>query len=527
MVQFGPPTPYTEDDLLAALSRNFDDHWIEGLLADPSSRSIFVAMAAVFLRVQAALDVNFDVAPFILTAAGASQAISTLRITRPAGGATSIPTSMRVRDENGAVWRPVDAFAVGASGGAQTVDVPVLSERAGYWLDSFLAPTFEFLDAPPDENFVIVAGPAVASAGVTAFLDLLGEERRVLRAPGEGDDKYAARMLLIPDVVAPFALADAAVQVLDAFAATTAWARAVVNDGMRILLETLLVDSALPTVSGAYARDALFLDADFLDDPNGPKIRDIEDAMGWFDVVVPTPNDLDEARLFLDDGFLDDPAFGFPDLPPGSAISAPLAALVDELDRKRAASVFFRVYVGADISDARSPPNTLRGGAVTPGTWALAGVPTAPADFFEAVDSFDAEASYLRIFTGSGAGTPVTAEDAIYTFPAVVAPLAIRHVRAVVWARKNGTGTNPILRFVIQPTTAGAATRRGAQFVVNHTDWRRYEWIFETNPVTAVAWVLADVAGAFRLGVANVAAVGVTDELRVDGLLLELVVNYG
>jgi hypothetical protein len=63
--------------------------------------------------------------------------------------------------------------------------------------------------------------------------------------------------------------------------------------------------------------------------------------------------------------------------------------------------------------------------------------------------------------------------------------------------------------------------------VVDHTDYREKSVLMSQNPITAAPWTLADIASTFTFGIANVAAVGATEELRVSELTLEMILDHG
>lgn len=527
MVEFGPPPALTEDDFLDLLLRNMEEHWIGGLLEDPSSKSPFVGMARIALRLQEAGDENFHIGSYIMTAPGRNKAISVVRLQRASGAAGTIDTSRRFRDERGAVWRPVAAFDVAASAGVQTIDVPIETERTGYALNSFEALTYTVLDDLFDTSFVVLAGPDPATEGTNPFLDLHGEARRQHRSPGEGDESYRNRIRFIEDQVTPRALVEEViVPVLDSNLVSKPIADLIANHGLVALTEPFR-DSGQDTLNGFGGFDAAFCDDAFCDD-DFSLLREIVDGCAWFDLFLPTFVDPNEARRFYDDddptfgSYYDDPDFGYPDLPVGPAIEEAIAALVDELDRRRAACVRFRIVFGEDVTLARHPPTLFQAGA-----WTVEGS-DAPADEIEAVEKFSGEGAYVANATGTGAGTALTAGDLLYDFAAVPAPVSIRAVRCRARVRRSdvGAGVDPLFSFMVQPTGGGVARIVPGE-AITHDDWREKTVILEENPDTAAPWTLADIAGIFRFGVANTAAVGATEELRVSNLVLEFLVNYG
>ncbi|TAL44319.1 MAG: hypothetical protein EPN91_04645, partial [Salinibacterium sp.] len=313
MAEFGPPSAITQQELLNALSRSFEDHWIQGLYADPSSLSVFVGMCAAFLRVQTAGDENLDVNGYILSAKGATPSQSLLTLQRPSGAAGTIDQSLRLRDQFGNVWRPTGLNAIASSVGQQTVNIAVQSERTGYYLNQFLAPSFQLLDTPFDPTFAVVQGTTPAAGGTGALLDLHGSERQVPRSSGEPDPTYRHRMLLLPDQVSPSALASVIPTILAAYPATATAANLISGMGLRAMIEPF-TDSAQIAITGLAGEPMMFFDDAFADDPSGPRMRDYQDAAAEFDVFLPTPTDATDIRLFWDDGYFDDPANGYLDI---------------------------------------------------------------------------------------------------------------------------------------------------------------------------------------------------------------------
>lgn len=528
MTTFGPPTPYTAEDLIDVLVRNMEPHWLAGLLEDPSSRSIFDGLVAVMLRAQDAIDENLSRIPFILTAPGPAPAQSVVRLQRPSGAALTIDTTRRFLDQRGAIWRPIADFAVAASGGAQTVDVPIRTDRVGHYFNSFEPLTYRILDALPDPAFVTVAGPDPAEFGTTPWLDLHGAERKVPRAAGENDSDYAHRMRVLEDMVSPVALTSAAWAVLDSFPSTRSIADLIVKYGLRILVEPFR-DGAQPAQLGLWGIQPLFLDDGFLDDPLDSELRELRDSVCWFDVRLPTIIDPDDAREFFDDVdpdygfFVDDPLLAYFDVPPGVGITAPIAALADELDRRRAGGVWFRIIVGEELILAKHAADF--GGAIASASvnWTAAG-DDAPADLRVATMSFDGDASYALSSSGTG-----PADDLRFSIPAPPAPLSVSYVALRAWVKKAdiGAGTDPQFFFGIAPPT-GVWTRVSGPTTVTWTDYEEQTLILQENPLTALPWTVADLtSGPFLFGVGHGPAATATEELRVTEVLIEVGLSYG
>lgn len=532
MATFGPPPPLTVDDLLAVLERNFAQSWIGPLLADPSSRSYFEGVAAILLRAQESIDNNLGLGAFILTSTGAAPARSTIRLQRPLGVAGMIPATTRFLDERGAVWLPETDIDVPSSGSPQTIDVPAVTFRLGFYLNTFEPPSFRILDPLFDSSFVPVAGPVAATDGTSPSLDQHGLERASPRAPSETDQQYANRLVFLDDLVSPTALAETSMRVIEAYAVSSWVALLVIPDGARLLVEPFW-DAAQQAQYNLRGRRVGFLDdADpnlglFFDDPNGPDMVDLKGATAWLDFYIPTLVDPNEGRRFYDDpssalgSYFDD---AFADLPPSDALLQPIAALADELNRRRAGGVGVRIWQGYPFSLERTPLVETQ-----PGTWLPAGSLN-PTDPITALRTMDADGSYIETSDGAGAGAPVAADDWIATMPPINAPDAVSVVVLKAWVRRAdlGVGVDPIFAFVFGPT-GGTEERMivsDQPKTIDHDDWRPVVLILEQNPLTAAPWVPGDVSGTLTIGVANVAAVP-TDQLRVSELVVEIVASYG
>jgi len=221
MAEFGPPPPITKDELIDVLRRNFEGHWIGGLISDPTSFSIFEGLIAQILRIQDVIDENVNIGGFILTAPGRAPATSTVRLFRAGGGAEVVlTTELRFLDNRGQIWRPTIDFTIPFSGVDQTVDVPIRTDRSGYFLNTFEPLTYSILDVLPDPSLIVLVGSDPAVGGKTPFLDQHGKERREFRAPIETDTLYRQRIRFIEDQVSPRAIVQTLIEVLDAYPST-------------------------------------------------------------------------------------------------------------------------------------------------------------------------------------------------------------------------------------------------------------------------------------------------------------------
>jgi len=527
MAIFGPPTKYTRQDLLDIVGQVFEDHWIRGLLADPSSSSVFAGMADMMLRVQDAVDTSVSIGLFLLSAPGIAPATSSVRINNPSAAATIEP-NIRFRDDRGAIWRVESAVDIPA--GPTTVDVPIRTDRGGYFLNSEVPLTFVSLDPLPNADMAIEASSlSVATGGTSPQLDILGDARGFPRASAESDTDYRTRLRFLDDAVSPQAITRAVTGILEQYPATSFIANLITRSGLRTVREPFrsleqVEQENLNGLDAAFADDITFLD----DTPgSGPILRSLADQCAFFDVLLPTPRDPNEARHFLDDGFFDDPTLGYRDLPPGEAILAPIAALAAELDRIRSACVRFRVIQGEDGILRRAPVDDSTG---VIGSWQTQAGSTTLADMITSLQAFRGDEFYLQRSVGRGSSTFISFEDFLLDWPALVElPVSVTNVsiRARVRRADISETTEPILSIVVQPPSSGLGTTIIPGQTVDHDDWRDFVVVLEQNPITAAAWTVADVTGLFRIGLANTAAAGNTQELRVAGLSLAIEANYG
>lgn len=483
MAEFGPPEKLTRDDLIALFDRNFEDHWFETIRSDPSSFAAVEGLIAALLRLQDAVDENLSLGSFILTAQGAAPATTTVRLTRNTGAAGNIPANTRFADEFGNVYRTDTITAVAAVVVApQIVDIPVTSEREGYYLNSFGPPTFRILDALFDSNLAPTAGPTARTGGRTAFLDAHGAERLVPRAPGETDGTYRNRMLLLQDAVSPEAITATVISVLNQFTATQFITNAILQDGLRPVVEPFR-DFSQNRQRGLYGEEGVFADAeDALDDPFGGRIRSLHEACGHFYVLLPTIADTDA-----------------------------VAALVDELDRRRGHCVRFCFLNGFPIPAVKTPNRFTT--LISAGSWAdTTGLTTAEA-LGAAVEKYDGDDTYA---TSTVAGALVFSVPGLVSTPASVQLLI---VRAQV-KRTTGTGTDPAVQFRLG---IGAASQLiGSPLTIDHTDYREYTIALQELPGGGTITPAA-VANTIQFGI-EVTTAG--EPVRVSELVYELQVTY-
>lgn len=497
MAEFGPPPPYTRDDLIALLRRNFPADYIEPLIADPTSRSLFEGAIAVLLRVQTAGDAATE-ALYVQTSPAGARATSTVRLRRPTGGAVTITAGTRFFDTRGDIWQAAE-FLIAASMVEQTVDVPVETARAGHWLNTYLPPTFRILDPLPDPGLYVIAGVDPATGGLTDVLSLLGRERGYPRLPGETTEEYRARLATLADKVSPLTVMAALLAALAARPISARIVDLVMRYGLRIVREPFREPAQLQA-DGMDGDEPAFLDVFALDNTTGPLLQSAESATLHLDVVLP-PMD---ATIEL------------------AEEQAAMAAW-DAINSTRAGGVAFTIYRDAEGILVRAPE-----GLDAVGDWSTNLGLVTEDDVVGALGGFDADGSYVQSTLGTGGGGAGAAGDLTVSVAALPAEvLAIRHVRLRAWARRGSlTGSAPSVAFVVESPGSAGPVRcllGGFPLALTTTRWTQLELHLPTDPSTGAAWNLAALqGGALVFGVANTATVGPTDALQVSELVVEV-----
>lgn len=455
------------------------------------------------LRVQDSVD-NSTEGLYLLTAASGSKANSNVRISRASGGSNVlITTAIRFQDNRGSIWRVAADFMYPASGVAQDVDVPVVSDRRGYFVNSEEQVTFVALDALPDAAMTITAVVSNTATGGTApQLDELGNERGFPRSSGETGDAYRYRLTNLPDAVSPKAITETLVAILDQYPDSRFISNLMTQSGLAPIREPFR-EPAQYNLAGLHGSDtAYFDDITYFDDPHGHLLRDLDDACAFWDILLPTIN--------LTPGTTDDP----------------IRALVAELDRKRAFCVRFRIIVGEAVNLARTPNSQSISGQV--GNWSSNTGSVVFADVASAIEKFDADTTYAVNQTGRGGAAAVNAGDLRVDFPApFTAPMSISHVvlRASV-ARVDAGASNANLAFTFTDALGNGTTILPGIPVGSDLFESRFV-ILEENPALSLPWTVAHINGLIGVGLANVATAGPTNQMRVSQLVVEIFANYG
>jgi hypothetical protein len=365
-------TRFSFDDLVALLRRTTDrDGFLDPILADPDGFAILGAAVEMFVRVSAAGGYDCDEA-FISSAAGGGGGTSSATVSRPASGTSgTIPRGYTFVDPRGVVLFVQTDVPVAS--GALSVLLPLETLRHTEAVNTdddqalSVAPTANVvLDSLGTTAIVAPAGdPSIVSTtfqvvgdvgpivgGASDWLSVLGRERSVVRQVGEDTESYRARVRDIPDAVSPKAIG-----------------RAVQAAVSRVGLFPFLVLEPFDDGASAAVKDPLGLSSfaamcfdagggttssDYCDEL--PFVREMvsrREATAYFRVSpqaygIPIPED---AMLFCDDGFCDDPILGFiGDGTLDPRILSGFLAVQQDVDAKRAAGVAFDVYAVEDLS---------------------------------------------------------------------------------------------------------------------------------------------------------------------------------
>ena len=359
MADSGPLTESQIDDLL---DRSTDPNWLRGMRAQPDGSAILASKKAVFAAASLTVMEQVDCCS-ISTAPTGSPGRCDLIVQRVGGGAAAIvPAGSKFVSSSGAEL-VVDLDIPVASG---QVDI-LLPLRTLRYIDlvNTAESTFDDLLAVGDAIAPIVApknDPAVAAflSGLTYasstpttgatmdWLSVLGEERGCFRQPGEDGEKYRLRVRAIPDAVTPTAIHDAvhgaqvhgnlpSVYTVEPF-------RDQASDAAREAINLLFADS-------------VFADDGFCDDPLGVDVPgklpfrtcetpSMREGRAYFRLAVAgVLHEPDGSVLYADDGFCDDPAWGYPDVGMHPALEAALRGIQEEARVKKAGGVQFDTYV--------------------------------------------------------------------------------------------------------------------------------------------------------------------------------------
>ena len=243
------------------------------------------------------------------------------------------------------------------------------------------------------------------------WLSALGNERGCIRQDGEDGEAYRARVRMIPDAVSPLAIARA----VDATATALPerWLAEPFNDG---------ADPNVKLAANLGFFDGFFCDSDFCDDPLGVSLADkqpvanlecsgIRESRAYVRVdLVGQLQEPDGLVLYCDDGFCDDPQWGYPDVHTHPVIQGAEQALLQQMQLKVAGGVNFDVYL--ENSETLVQQGTLSGTTSAGGTPVITLTPVAGTAWYlrEGLLTADMGNRHLAV-TGQGIAVRLTLDD--------------------------------------------------------------------------------------------------------------------
>lgn len=377
----------TADQAIEVIRRNTSPEWFNGHKSDPTGTAVLNGIAAVGEKVSRALTRQTE-SVHISTASAGAPGTCSLVVTRQTSTASAVvPKGYSFRTSLGVVLAVVSDVTVHPS--QAEISLPLITLRridllnttfdafydlvgVGDLLDPCISPdSGGVLDSEGHlflgvDGWVDASGVAHAAGGYTArygsstpidgasgdWLSVLGEERGQIRQDGEDGEAYRIRVRNIPDAVSPKAIAQAARGVASHAGLATIHALETINPE---------ISTELAQALGLGFSDSVYFDGDYFDDPVGADLdvkapfRSLEmvsvrEGRSYFRIVL--DGKLCEPDLtvaYFDDAFFDDQVWGYPDVGMHPKISASLKALLDEINRKRAAAVMCDFYVSPGV----------------------------------------------------------------------------------------------------------------------------------------------------------------------------------
>jgi hypothetical protein len=362
--------PITQTEVLAVLRRTTDDGWLNGMLNQPDGQAIIASKCAVFEAASGALMEQAD-ACMISTAPSGCPGRCSLTLTCVDSSATAtIPKGYKFVTSTGVEL--MVSLDVPVAAHQTSVTLPLESVR---WIDlvNTVDPTFDdVLDVgdtvddilSPDDGFVwdtlgvylLGTGEgtltyASSTTTVGAKMDWLsahGDERGCHRQPNEDGEAYRLRVRAIPDAVTPIAIQEAVHGALSQGNLPPVYMVEPMRDQA--------TDDARLAINLAFA-DSVFCDDSFCDDPLGVDVPgkgpfrtcetpSMREGRAYFRLAVAGAlEEPDGSVLYCDDGFCDDPVWGYPDVLMHPVLRASLRAIQEEARVKKAGGVQFDTYI--------------------------------------------------------------------------------------------------------------------------------------------------------------------------------------
>ena len=361
--------PLTQAEGLALLRRTCDENWLSGMLAQPDGTAIINSKLAVAEAASEAV-LQQAAACSISTAPTGRTGRCDLTITCPDLLSTAvIPKGFTFMDSRGvqmlvALDVPVAAHQTSILLPLRTVRQIDLVNNTEPAFDDVLEPgdlLATIIDPLSIEVLDSLGGVILGTAGYTTYasstpitgaeldwLSMHGDERGCHRQAGEDGEAYRLRVRLIPEAATPKAVQEAVHgaqvqgQLPDVYMVEPYRDQA--TDAARLALELVFADS-------------VFAEYDFCDDGVGVSLPgklpfrtleapDLRQGRAYFrQAVAGQLTEPDGAGYYVDDGFCDDPAWGFPDMGLAPSLVAALYGINEEARVKRAGGVQFDTYI--------------------------------------------------------------------------------------------------------------------------------------------------------------------------------------
>lgn len=308
------PVYLTQDDLLALLARLLPTSYLDPIRVLGPGYELFEATTKVFERISLAVG-RLECDMFIRTASGGAFATVQVNFVRDinAAGAISVKAGTIIVTSKGGHQFVIQQDAEFTGPGLFTLNVEARAVAQGFEYNQpgqrvtlggeTLGGEIDVIDLPIQNP--VYGDPTIrvqhihdASGGKPAMLDALGYDRGIVRAPGEQDGPYAARVRALPDTVSPDAIVRLLTRLLDPYG------------GGWQFIETWHASYQTcwdaPSTSFPFPGDEFNPNLFCYDDPRPPtpfrnRWLDEEEQFGTFIVVVPNYSALRDFGMAYDD----------------------------------------------------------------------------------------------------------------------------------------------------------------------------------------------------------------------------------
>jgi hypothetical protein len=352
----------TVADVRALIHRTTDDNWWRGMEAQPDGAAILDAAEAIGAAASDTLDEQNATGLISTAPTGAPGQCDLHTIRSVPAPAITIPKGFKFLTNLGVEL--VVALDVVVAVDQAAILLPLRTLR---YIDlvNTTDPAFDDVLEAGDALAAIVAAEndatlaaiisawaytsSTAIAGATMdWLSEHGGERGCRRQPGEDGEAYRARVRAIPDAVTPTAIMEAVTGAATQAKLPTVYMveplRDQASDAARAEINLLFADA--PFCDDAFCDDAIGVDLPGKTPFRTCEMPGIREGRGYFrQSVAGELLEPDGLVMYCDDGFCDDPAWGYPDIGMHPALVASLRSIQDESRQKKAGGVQFDTYV--------------------------------------------------------------------------------------------------------------------------------------------------------------------------------------